>query len=94
MKAREEYRQDLYELIASASNAQEVKWLLTDLCTKKEIDNIAQRLEAAKLLLNGYTYQEVTEESSISSATLSRVSRSLQEGKGYRHFLLSDEKNS
>ena len=45
---------------------------------------MAQRLYAAKLLSEGKTYQEVTEACSISSATLSRVSRSLQYGSGYR----------
>lgn len=93
MTIKQEYKQELYELIASAKNAEEVEWLLTDLCTRKELDNIAQRLEAAKLLLNGCTYQEVTALSSISSATLSRVSRSLQDGKGYRHFLKPDKKS-
>ena len=48
---------------------------------------MAQRLQAARLLLDGATYNKVIEETDISSATLSRVSRCVQYGKGYIKFL-------
>ena len=48
---------------------------------------MAQRLRAAKLLLDGKTYNQVIDETDISSATLSRVSRCVQYGNGYRKFL-------
>ncbi|MDO4743129.1 MAG: YerC/YecD family TrpR-related protein [bacterium] len=48
---------------------------------------MAQRVEAAKLLLQGKTYNQVTEATDISSATLSRVSRCVQYGDGYSKFL-------
>lgn len=91
MRKNKEQIEALYALIASAKNSEEVEWLLEDICTRKELINMSQRLEAAKLLLKGYTYQQVTDTTSISSATLSRVSRSLQEGKGYQHFLIGEE---
>jgi TrpR-related protein YerC/YecD len=60
---------------------------LQDLCTQKEMENMAERVYAAKLLIEGNTYAQVMENASISSATLSRVSRSLQYGKGYKKVL-------
>ena len=48
---------------------------------------MAQRVRAAKMLLDGATYNKVIEETDISSATLSRVSRCVQNGKGYSRLL-------
>lgn len=48
---------------------------------------MAQRVKAAKLLIDGKTYHQVIEQTDISSATLSRVSRCVQYGQGYRKFL-------
>ena len=73
----------LYQLIATLSTPEECKELFEDLCTYKEIDSMAQRLEAAKLLLNGETYEKIIEKTGISSATLSRVSKCVKYGKGY-----------
>ena len=61
--------------------------LFEDLCTTKEIENMAERLHAARLLLEGNTYNQVMTQSDISSATLSRVSRCVQYGKGYSALL-------
>lgn len=78
---------ELYELIASLEDGEQVKELFEDLCTVKEIEQMAQRIKAAKLLKQGKTYQQVIEESDISSATLSRVSRCVQYGSGYTKYL-------
>lgn len=78
---------ELFEIIASLKNAEECKLLFSDLCTFKEIEQMAQRIGAAKLLLAGKTYKEVTEVYDISSATLSRVSRCIRYGEGYNTFL-------
>jgi TrpR-related protein YerC/YecD len=48
---------------------------------------MAERLHAAKLLMDGNTYAQVMAQSDISSATLSRVSRCVQYGKGYSKML-------
>lgn len=61
--------------------------LLSDLCTDREIEKMAERIRAAKLLIEGKTYNQVIEETDISSATLSRVSRCVQYGDGYKRFL-------
>ena len=78
---------DLYGLLSSLDTEEKVKALFADLCTDKEIEQMAQRLRAAKLLKEGKTYAQVIEETEISSATLSRVSRCVQYGEGYSRFL-------
>ena len=77
----------LYELIAAVNDPEDVRALLDDLCTRKEIDNMAERIFAAKLLLQGNTYSQVMSQADISSATLSRVSRCVQYGSGYSRLL-------
>jgi len=78
---------NLFKLIASIDDADDCRALFDDLCTVKEIENMAERLHAAKLLLDGNTYAQVMAQSDISSATLSRVSRCVQYGKGYSRVL-------
>ena len=78
---------DLYELFVSISSVEDCKDLLEDLCTYKEVEQMAERIRAAKLLMEGKTYQEVISVTDISSATLSRISRCVQYGKGYSRLL-------
>lgn len=78
---------DLYELFVSISSVEDCKDLLEDLCTYKEVEQMAERIRAAKLLMEGKTYQEVIAVTDISSATLSRISRCVQYGKGYSRLL-------
>ena len=77
----------LFELIASIDDPEDIRALFDDLCTRKEIDNMAERVFAAKLLLQGNTYSQVMSQADISSATLSRVSRCVQYGNGYSKLL-------
>lgn len=77
----------LFELIASITDPADCKALFQDLCTAKEIENMAERIYAAKLLLEGKTYNQIMELADISSATLSRVSRCVQYGEGYSKLL-------
>ncbi len=89
---RELHIQALYELIASIQDPGDIEALLEDLCTRKEVENMAERVYAAQLLLEGNTYNQVMSQASISSATLSRVSRCVQYGRGYSRLLKkSDE---
>ena len=80
----------LCQLLAETSDAKNIAALFDDLCTRKEIDNMAERVFAARLLMEGNTYSQVIAQADISSATLSRVSRCVQYGKGYSR-LLKDE---
>ena len=84
---REEKLQSLYRLIAQTTDPEDIAALFEDLCTRKEAENMAERLYAAKLLLQGNTYNQVMAQADISSATLSRVSRCVQYGSGYAKLL-------
>ena len=78
---------DLIRLLSETSDPNALRALLEDLCTAKELENMAERCYAAKLLMEGKTYNQVMELVAISSATLSRVSRCVQYGKGYSQIL-------
>ena len=86
-KSTAEMTADLFGLLLSLGTVDDMKAIFADLCTDKEIEQMAQRLRAAKLLKEGKTYAQVIEETEISSATLSRVSRCVQYGEGYSRFL-------
>ena len=85
-RADSEMIAELYKLIASLETPEDCEKLFSDLCTYKEIEQMAQRIKAARLLMDGKTYTQVRENCDISSATLSRVSRCVQYGEGYRKF--------
>ena len=87
MTPKEEKLQQLYKLLASVTDPQDIEYLLEDLCTKKEVENMAERIFAARLLMEGRTYNQVMAKTTISSATLSRVSQCVQYGKGYSKLL-------
>ena len=72
----------LFEAILSLENLDECYRFFEDVCTIKEILDIAQRLKAAKMLKAGKNYVEVCAETGMSSATISRVSRCLEYGAG------------
>ncbi len=78
---------ELYRIIAGLEREEECRMLFEDLCTKKELEKMAERIYAAKLLMDGKTYSQVMADADISSATLSRVSRCVQYGKGYSSVL-------
>lgn len=78
----------LYETILNCKTAEDLDKLFEDLCTYKEIEQMAQRVAAAQMLKDGKTYADIIEKTDISSATLSRVSRCVQRGSGgYQTFL-------
>lgn len=87
MEEKKEKIEALYKLILELNNMEDCRALFTDLCTKKEIEKMAERVHAAKLLLEGKTYAQVISQTDISSATLSRVSQCVQYGSGYAKLL-------
>jgi TrpR-related protein YerC/YecD len=78
---------ELYEAIVKIDNKEDCKNFLDDLLSVQELNSLSSRVHAAKLLLDGKTYQDVTEETKISSATLARVNKCLKCGKGYNKIL-------
>lgn len=82
---------ELFEVIAKIKTKDEAAKFFADLCTPGEITAMSQRLTAAKLLLNGLTYEQVIAATDISSATLSRVSKCVKHGEGYREMLACEK---
>ena len=87
MENRDEKIRALFELILKLDNVADCQALFEDMCTRKEIEKMAERIFAAKLLMDGKTYQQVMAVADISSATLSRVSQCVQYGNGYSKLL-------
>ena len=80
MNYRNESTERLFSVIAGLKDENECAMFFEDLCTIKEIQDMAQRLETAVLLNSGENYQNISAKVGASSATISRVNRSLQYG--------------
>ncbi len=74
--------QYLYETILKIETMEECEALFDDLCTKTELASISQRLVVAKMLSDKKVYSEIVSETGASTATISRVNRSLAFGAG------------
>ena len=59
-----------------------LEMLLKDICTKNEVDALAERWSIAKLLYMGFSYRIIMEKTGSSSATISRMARLLVQGSG------------
>ena len=81
---------ELFDTILKLRTREDCAAFFADLCTEKEVENMASRLAAAKLLLEGKTYLQVIDSVEISSATLSRVSRCVRHGTGYTRMIERD----
>ncbi len=78
----------LFEAILSLRDQEECRAFFQDLCTVAELRAMAQRLEVAQLLDEGLIYHDILQRTGASSATISRVNRSLQYGAdGYKTVL-------
>ena len=78
----------LYETILELKDLDECKKFFSDLCTVAELRAMEQRFEVALLLSDGMIYNAILERTGASSATISRVNRSLQYGAdGYQTVL-------
>ena len=78
---------ELYQAILNLKTEEDCEVFFRDLCTIKELDSMTQRIKAAKLLIQGETYEQIIAKTEISSATLSRVSRCVKHGEGYKKVL-------
>lgn len=78
----------LLEAILSLRDKEECRAFLMDLCTIQELIGMSQRLQVAKLLLKGETYDAIRQSLPVSSSTITRVNTALQFGPGgYRSVL-------
>ena len=83
----------LFEVIMNLKSTEECYDFFSDVCTIKELQDMAQRLDTAILLDKGVSYQNITKEIGVSTATIGRVSRCLNYGSGgYRNAIDSIKK--
>ena len=83
-KIRTEAVDTLFEAILSLKNKEECYIFFEDICTINELLSLYQRFEVAKMLREQKTYLEIAEKTGASTATISRVNRSLNYGNdGY-----------
>lgn len=87
----------LIDAFLALDDADEAYALLQDLCTVREIQEMAQRLQVARMLAHGEHYSAIQEATGASATTISRVSKALNYGAdGYQLILkrLGDEPNA
>ena len=72
----------LFDAILSLKDREECRAFFDDICTIKEITDMAQRLDTAFLIDEGVSYQKISDRIGVSTATISRVSRCLHYGAG------------
>ena len=77
---RKERNEELYRAILTLETVDECMRFFDDLCSVNELKAIEQRYQVASLLHDGKVYTEILEKTGASSATISRVNRSLQYG--------------
>lgn len=95
MKKKDQQIAQLMNTISSMESPEECLALFEDLCTIKELQDMAGRLETVFLLSEGKNYQEITAQTGISSATISRVKRCLEYGAGgYVNAIKKSERGS
>lgn len=78
----------LFKAVLSLNSEQECYDFFEDICTVAEIKSLAQRLHVARMLREKKTYTEICDTTGVSTATISRVNRSLEYGAdGYKLVL-------
>ncbi|MBQ3064199.1 MAG: hypothetical protein IJC99_05305 [Clostridia bacterium] len=84
----------LFEAILSLDSLEECYRFFEDICTVKELCEIAQRLDVAKYLAAGKNYQEISGLTGASTATISRVSKCLNYGSGGYALVINKTKEA
>ena len=83
-----EATENLFRSILALKTIDECYAFFEDVCTIKEVQDMSQRLEVAKLLHEGKSYVQISEKTGASTATIGRVNKCLHYGAGgYRTLL-------
>jgi TrpR-related protein YerC/YecD len=93
-RLKEPLNDQLFAVVLLLENEEECYQFFEDICTVGELKAMAQRLEVARMLKHGHTYDEIVARTGASTATISRVKRCLYYGAdGYKTILarLEDE---
>lgn len=71
-----------FDAVLSLESKEQCRTFFEDICTIKELETITQRLEVAKMLIEGSTFNEIVNATGASTTTISRVNRCLNYGEG------------
>lgn len=77
-----ENTENLFKAILLLENTDECARFFEDICTIKELQDLTQRFQVAKMLKDGISYQEISKKTGASTTTISRVNRCLMYGGG------------
>ena len=89
-KRHSEAKDYLFEAILSLETVEDCYNFFEDICTIKELDEMAKRMCGAKMLDDGMVYSEITAKTGLSTATISRINRALKYGEdGYTKVISS-----
>ena len=87
-KLKDQLSDQLFDAILSLNNNEECYQFFFYICTVSELKSLAQRLEVARMLQTGHTYDDIVARTGASTATISRVKRCLHYGAdGYKTIL-------
>ncbi len=85
---RTEATADLFDVILSLQTRDEAAAFFRDLCTRRELDEMSARWAVVRKLALGLPYREISEQTGVSTATITRINQWLQHGTGgYRTML-------
>jgi len=85
---KDQMKDYLFEAILSLKTVEDCYDFFDDLCTIKELSEMAKRMSGAKMLDDNRVYTDITEKTGLSTATISRINRCLKYGSGgYRNVL-------
>ncbi len=83
---------EFFDAVLKLKDKESCRKFFEDVCTIKELQDVTQRLEVAKLLTSGKNYQEVSKVTGASTATISRVNKCLNYGSGGYALVIDDKK--
>jgi TrpR-related protein YerC/YecD len=87
-KLKDDLTDQLFRSILLLENQEECYQFFEDICTVSELKSLAQRMEVARMLRAGHTYDDIVDKTGASTATISRVKRCLHYGAdGYKFML-------
>ena len=92
-KIRDNVTDQLCYAILSLNTLEECYQFFEDICTIGELRSVAQRLDVARMLYEGNTYDEIVSQTGASTATISRVKRCLNYGADGYTLVLNKMKN-
>ncbi len=84
---------EFFEAVLKLKSKEDCRKFFEDVCTIKELQDVSQRLEVAKLLEQKKNYQEISKITGASTATISRVNKCLQYGKNGYKLVLDGKKD-